>query len=210
MLARGVHEEIEDMDGQESTVAGRLLILHLSSPGRGPGARWFRKLLGTAFGARKEDLGLSGAFPWSVLADFFVQIDPWTFPKKVCLKRPLITFCSAALATNSQFSSSAITIDIHLLDPDVGRNMSQFKECPLEWSLGPLTRIKQFHAMRAKIRERGRGDAADHHEQSDGLVQQQFLSEHDSRNGGKQISGGQVRQLERELSGETNSPNKQG
>ena len=30
----------------------------------------------------------------------------------------LITFCSAALATKSEFWSSAITIDIHLLDLD--------------------------------------------------------------------------------------------
>jgi hypothetical protein len=44
--------------------------------------RWFRKLLGTVFGAQKQDLGLSGAFPWSVLADFFVQIDPWSFPER--------------------------------------------------------------------------------------------------------------------------------
>jgi hypothetical protein len=29
--------------------------------------------------------------------------------------------------------------------------------------------------VRAKIDERGRGDAADHHEQSEGLVRQQFL-----------------------------------
>ena len=50
--------------------------------------RWFRKLLGTVFGAQKEDLGLSGAFPWSVLADFFVQIDQWSSGEKVCLKRP--------------------------------------------------------------------------------------------------------------------------
>ncbi|MBV8378327.1 MAG: transposase [Verrucomicrobia bacterium] len=44
--------------------------------------RWVRKLLGTAFGAQKEDLGLSGAFPWGVLADFFVQIDPRSFPER--------------------------------------------------------------------------------------------------------------------------------
>src|SRR5271166_4380797 len=43
--------------------------------------RWFRKLLGTAFEGQ-EDLGLSGAFPWSVLAAFFVQIDPWSFPQR--------------------------------------------------------------------------------------------------------------------------------
>ncbi len=36
---------------------------------------------------------------------------------------------------------------------------------------------KQFHTVRAKIDERGHGDAADHHEQSDGLVRQQFLAE---------------------------------
>ena len=34
--------------------------------------------------------------------------------------------------------------------------------------------------MRAKIDERGRGDAADHHEQSDGLVRQQFPPESNS------------------------------
>jgi transposase len=44
--------------------------------------RWFRKLLGTAFEGQKEDLGLSAAFPWSVLAAFFVQIDPWSFPQR--------------------------------------------------------------------------------------------------------------------------------
>jgi len=43
--------------------------------------RWFRKLLGTAFEGQ-EDLGLGGAFPWSVLAAFFVQIDPWSFPQR--------------------------------------------------------------------------------------------------------------------------------
>jgi hypothetical protein len=39
----------------------------------------------------------------------------------ICLSTPaavpLITFCSAALPTKSEFSSSAITIDIPLLDP---------------------------------------------------------------------------------------------
>jgi hypothetical protein len=39
----------------------------------------------------------------------------------------LITFCSAALATKSEFSSSAITIDIHLLDPDVDRSYSRVR-----------------------------------------------------------------------------------
>jgi hypothetical protein len=43
-------------------------------------------------------------------------------------------FCSAPLATKSEFSSSAITIDIHLFDPDVGRGVAQFKEDPFEWS----------------------------------------------------------------------------
>jgi hypothetical protein len=37
----------------------------------------------------------------------------------------LITFCSVALATKSEFSSP-ITIDIHLLDPDVDRRMAEF------------------------------------------------------------------------------------
>jgi len=36
--------------------------------------------------------------------------------------------------TNSGFSSSAITIDIHLLDPDVDRSMAEYEECRLERS----------------------------------------------------------------------------
>ena len=43
-------------------------------------------------------------------------------------------FCSAALATKSEFSSSAITIDIHLLDPGVDRSMAELEGCRLEWS----------------------------------------------------------------------------
>src|ERR1700682_3519958 len=43
-------------------------------------------------------------------------------------------FCSAALATKSEFSSSAITIDIHLLGPDVARSMAEFEACRLEWT----------------------------------------------------------------------------
>jgi DNA-binding transcriptional LysR family regulator len=39
----------------------------------------------------------------------------------------LITFCSAALTTKSECSSSAITIDIHLLDPDVDRSMAEYE-----------------------------------------------------------------------------------
>jgi hypothetical protein len=46
----------------------------------------------------------------------------------------LITFCSAALATTSEFSSSTITIGIYLSDPDVDRSMAEFEECRLEWS----------------------------------------------------------------------------
>jgi hypothetical protein len=38
------------------------------------------------------------------------------------------------LATKSEFSSSAITIDIHLLDPGVDRSMAELEECRLEWS----------------------------------------------------------------------------
>ena len=41
--------------------------------------RWFRKLLGTAFGARKEDLALSDACAVGVFAGFFVPIAPWRF-----------------------------------------------------------------------------------------------------------------------------------
>src|ERR1700730_14079424 len=46
----------------------------------------------------------------------------------------LITFCSADMATKSEFSSFAITIDIHLLDPDVDRSMAEFEERRLEWT----------------------------------------------------------------------------
>ena len=38
------------------------------------------------------------------------------------------------LVLHPKFSSSAITIDIHLLDPDVDRSMAEFEECRLEWS----------------------------------------------------------------------------
>ena len=43
-----------------------------------------------------------------------------------------ITFCSASLATKSEFWSSAITIDIHLLDPGVDRSMAELGVCRLE------------------------------------------------------------------------------
>ena len=45
-----------------------------------------------------------------------------------------ITFYSASLVTKSEFSSSAITIDIHLLDPGVDRSMAELRVCRLEWS----------------------------------------------------------------------------
>ena len=38
------------------------------------------------------------------------------------------------MATKSEFWSSAITIDTHLLDPDVDRSMAEFKECRVECS----------------------------------------------------------------------------
>ena len=41
--------------------------------------RWFRTLLGTAFGAQKEDLALSDACALGVLAGFFAPIAPWRF-----------------------------------------------------------------------------------------------------------------------------------
>jgi hypothetical protein len=50
------------------------------------------------------------------------------------LRGSLITFCSAALATKSESWSSAVTIDIHLLDPDVDRSMAEYEECRLEWT----------------------------------------------------------------------------
>jgi hypothetical protein len=46
----------------------------------------------------------------------------------------LINFYSAALVTKSEFWSSAITIDIHLLDPDVDRSIAEYEECRLEWT----------------------------------------------------------------------------
>ena len=36
--------------------------------------------------------------------------------------------------TKSEFWSSAITIDIHLLDPDVDRSIAEYEECRLELS----------------------------------------------------------------------------
>ena len=41
--------------------------------------RWFRKLQGTVFGGPPEEVALSGAPLWSVLADFFVQIASCSF-----------------------------------------------------------------------------------------------------------------------------------
>jgi hypothetical protein len=38
------------------------------------------------------------------------------------------------LVLHPEVSSSAITIDIHLLDPDVDRSMAEYEECRLEWS----------------------------------------------------------------------------
>jgi len=45
----------------------------------------------------------------------------------------LTTFCSADMATKFEFSSSAITIDINLLNSDVDKSMAEFEECRLEW-----------------------------------------------------------------------------
>jgi hypothetical protein len=42
----------------------------------------------------------------------------------------IISLCSVT----SEFSSYAISIDIHLLHPDGARSMAEFKECRLEWS----------------------------------------------------------------------------
>src|SRR6266436_5454977 len=54
--------------------------------------------------------------------------------RRANLRRFPYTSCSASLATKSEFSSSAITIDIHLLDPGVDRSMAELEECRLEWS----------------------------------------------------------------------------
>ena len=53
--------------------------------------------------------------------------------ERICGGSP-ITFCSASLATKSESSSSAITIDIHLLDPGGDKSMAELEECRLEWS----------------------------------------------------------------------------
>ena len=47
----------------------------------------------------------------------------------------LTTFCSADMATKSECSSSAITIDIHLLGPDVDRCMAEFRRVSPEVDL---------------------------------------------------------------------------
>ena len=44
--------------------------------------RWFRKLLETVFAAQREQVVLSAAALWSVLANFLVQINPWSFSAK--------------------------------------------------------------------------------------------------------------------------------
>jgi hypothetical protein len=54
--------------------------------------------------------------------------------RRANLRRFPYHFCSAALATKSEFSSSAITIDFHLLDPDVDRSMAEYAGCRLEWT----------------------------------------------------------------------------
>ena len=38
------------------------------------------------------------------------------------------------LVLHPKVSSSAITIDIHLLDPGVDRSMAELEECRMEWS----------------------------------------------------------------------------
>jgi hypothetical protein len=43
-------------------------------------------------------------------------------------------FLFRGVAHEVRILSSAITIDIHLLDPGVDRSMAEFKECRLEWS----------------------------------------------------------------------------
>ena len=53
--------------------------------------------------------------------------------ERICGGSP-ITFYSASLATKSEFSSSVITIDIHLLAPGVDRSMAELEQCSLEWS----------------------------------------------------------------------------
>ena len=55
------------------------------------------------------------------------------YGERICGDSP-IAFCSASLATKSEFSLSAITIDIHLLDPGVDRSMAELGVCRLEWS----------------------------------------------------------------------------
>jgi hypothetical protein len=44
--------------------------------------RWFQMLLGTVFAAQRDEALLSGASLWGVLANFFAQIDPWSFSAK--------------------------------------------------------------------------------------------------------------------------------
>jgi len=66
-------------------------------------------------------------------------------PRRICwaaiflgrranLRRFPYYFLFRPLTTKSEFSSSAITIDIHLLDPDVDRSMAEYEECRLERS----------------------------------------------------------------------------
>jgi hypothetical protein len=50
--------------------------------------RWFQKLRGTGFAAQTEEVVLSGASLRSVLANFLLQIDPWSFSARFRLKSP--------------------------------------------------------------------------------------------------------------------------
>jgi hypothetical protein len=65
---------------------------------------------------------------------------PESFPirerdiRRANLRRFPYHFLFRVVSTKSEFSSSAITIDIHLLDPGVDRSMAELEECRLEWS----------------------------------------------------------------------------
>jgi hypothetical protein len=80
----------------------------------------------------------------------YSQLDVWQWVCRQCLgvfarqrpslpesefeAVPLTTFCSATLPAKSECSSSAITINIHLLGPCVDRSIAEHEECRLERS----------------------------------------------------------------------------
>src|SRR5260221_12372 len=86
--------------------------------------------------------------------------------RRISSTSEMIAPMSTPLSSPAQRTPSSATIA-----------MRNSLRCTCQRWRSSLTFTKQFHTVHAKIDERGYGDAADHHEQSDGLLRQQFLAE---------------------------------